>query len=153
MTITIYTDGAYSPQHDTGAWAALLFIAGETITISGIEHQSTHNGMELLAILKGISYVMEQQLCPDEIMIVTDSQYAAGLPRRRDKLVANDFITKKGNELRNAALVRRLLDYVDAYNIRFLKVKAHQPANGQPNYNRDVDKLVRSVLRATVAAV
>ena len=152
MKITIYTDGAYSPQYHIGAWAAMLFIGDSTITLNGIEHQSTHNAMELLAILKGIEYIIARGLSTDEITVVTDSQYAVNLPERKEKLAANNFLTKKGNELRNAALVRRLLDYTAILNIHFVKVKAHQPKTNEPNYNREVDKLVRKILRAAVVS-
>ena len=151
LIVTIYTDGSYSPQHDVGAWAALLFVNDEIVQLSAIEHQTTHNRMELLAIIKSIDWLNENSVHPEEIIVITDSQYAERLPLRKEKLITNNFITKKGNELRNADLLKLLFAHLDTGILRFIKVRAHQPKTGETNYNRVVDELVRALLRGNLA--
>lgn len=132
-----------------GAWAAILFIGNEKITLSGIETNTTHNRMELLAVLNALDYLVKTGN-KKPIHIYTDSQYVARITERKDKLISAGFITKKGTDVRNADLVNRLIQYIENYSITFIKVKAHQKSNGDENINREVDILVRQILRKQV---
>lgn len=133
----------------TGAWAAILFIGNEKITLSGIETNTTHNRMELMAVLNALDYLVKTGN-KKPIHIYTDSQYVALITERKDKLISAGFITKKGTDVRNADLVNRLIQYIENDSITFIKVKAHQKSNGDENINREVDILVRQILRKQV---
>ena len=52
--VTIYTDGACSPNPGPGGWAALLRSGGKEKEISGGEDQTTNNRMELTAALRAL---------------------------------------------------------------------------------------------------
>lgn len=147
----IYTDGSYSPAHDTGTWVALVMVHGSHVIYSGIERGTTHNRMELMAIIKGIEALQQSGLHYSSITIVTDSQYAAGLPGRSGRLLAAGLKTRSGDAIRNADLVDLLLQYIAILPLQFEKVKAHAGKTSSVNYNREVDKLARSLLRSTVA--
>ena len=53
----IYTDGSCHTQHCIGAWASIVFIGNEKIILSGKEINTTHNRMELLAVINAVEYI------------------------------------------------------------------------------------------------
>ena len=52
----VYTDGSCDTQFLTGAWVCILLIGEERQQLSGLEMNTTHNRMELLAVIKGIEF-------------------------------------------------------------------------------------------------
>jgi ribonuclease HI len=147
LTATIYTDGSCHTQTLKGGWAAIIFIDDEKVVLSGEASDTTHNRMELMAVIKAISYVQEKHPTVTAIRIISDSQYVVGLTARREKLTANRFITKKGTEISNADLVKILLQYIVDLPLSFTKIKAHQKKDNELNFNIVVDKLSRSIVR------
>jgi len=145
--INIYTDGSCDPSHKTGGWAAILLIEGQKIILTGKETETTHNRMELLAIIRALEYITMQDMTRCSIIIHSDSQYAVSLIDRRKKLIAADFMTKKNSDIRNEDLVKLLFSYIDSLHPVFKKVKAHQRKTESENYNRDADKLARKTVR------
>lgn len=145
-TITIYTDGSCNTQTCCGAWAAII-LAGEQKTIlCDAEKNTTHNRMELTAVLRSIDFAISNyQGTPLEIY--TDSQYVVNLPERMEKLLNNNFVTKKGNILNNFDLIQELISLVKKHPVSFHKVKAHQKSGDQENLNREVDMICRKVMR------
>jgi ribonuclease HI len=142
----IFTDGSCHSQLKIGAWAAIIFIGDEKVTLTGTEDNTTHNRMEFLAVLKAIEYVNEKGPV-EHIRVFTDSQYVSRIPQRKERILANQFLTQKGTDIRNSDLVDKLINCIDLYNITFIKVKAHQKNDGTINYNREVDKLARKMVR------
>ena len=69
---------------------------------------------------------------------------------RKEKLVTTGFKTKKGTPVRNVDLLKQFFRYLENINVDFIKVKAHQRKTPEKNYNREVDKRVRQILRAEV---
>lgn len=147
----IYTDGSCHTQHKLGAWATMLFIDDIKINLSGFELDTTHNRMELLAVLKSLEYILSYYKKCNEVKIITDSQYVVGLISRKQKLLHQNFITKKGAELNNSDLINQLFNYTNLLKINFEKIKAHSKFNGEINYNNEVDKISRSIVRTEVA--
>jgi len=148
--IEIYTDGSCNPQYKTGGWAALIFNEDEKIVLQGNATETTHNRMELIAVIESIEYVLKEIQEFELIRIYTDSQYVERIPFRADKLVSKDFITKKGKSIQNLDLIQRLITLIETTEIEFIKVKAHQKASDTPNYNREVDKLSRKLVRQQI---
>lgn len=148
--IEIYTDGSCNPKQGIGGWAALIFIDDEKIILQGSDKNTTHNRMELLAVINAIEYVLKKVAEIKLIKIFTDSQYVEQIPRRAAKLVSKDFITKAGNKLQNDDLIQKLIHLTEASNIEFIKVKAHQKTTNTINYNREVDKLSRNIVRKQI---
>jgi ribonuclease HI len=147
LTATIYTDGSCHTQLLTGAWAAIIFIDEEKVVLTGDATDTTHNRMELMAVIKAISYVQEKHPTVTAIRIISDSQYVVGLTDRSKKLTANNFITKKGTQISNADLVKTLLQYIADLPLTFTKIKAHQKKGNELNFNIVADKLSRSIVR------
>jgi ribonuclease HI len=155
MQILIYTDGSCHTQLLIGGWAAILFIGQEKVVLTGTETGTTHNRMELLAVIKAIEYVIANCNQPTPINIISDSQYVIGLDARKEKLSANNFTTKAGNETRNTDLVKQLLYLSVSVPVSFTKIKAHQKKqeDGAVNYNTEVDHLARKLVRDAVAVL
>lgn len=145
--VDIYTDGSCDTQTRRGAWVAILLINGEKVVLSGIASDTTHNRMELAAVIAGITYMEKNFEDNQHLHIYTDSQYVTGLMLRRDKLIKTNFITSKGTLLRNADLIKKLYELETQIHLVFTKVKAHQKQGAAINYNIDADKLVRKLMR------
>lgn len=155
--IIIYTDGSCDTQHAVGAWAAILLVHGIKIVLHGEAENTTHNRMELMAVIEAIEYV-DKQYPNADLEIYTDSQYVVRLPIRMNKLSEKDFHTKKGTLLQNHDLVEHVIHLIVSHSIVFTKVKAHQKADReslphQENYNREVDKLARHLVRQRVNSI
>jgi ribonuclease HI len=150
MSVIIYTDGSCHTQHLIGGWAAIVFMGAEKTILKGKELNTTHNRMELLAVINAIKFVLERDKTIKQLQIVSDSQYVVGLTARQTKLSDKNFTTKKGNEIKNADLVKELLHFVTTLNLDFVKIKAHQQKTDVANYNIDADKLSRKIVRDAV---
>ena len=148
--VEIYTDGSCHTQHLIGAWVAIIFIAGEKIILSGEELNTTHNRMELTAVIKSLQYLQQLNKKIILITIVTDSQYVTGLQEREQKFTAQKFETKKGNTISNLLLVKELLVLINCMPVNFVKIKAHQKKTAEVNYNIEADKLSRNIVRRAV---
>jgi ribonuclease HI len=133
----IYTDGSCDTQSLLGAWAAIILSSSGKIVLSGKEVNTTHQRMELLAVIKALQFVDVPA-----VTVYTDSQYVTGLVGRN--LAAKGFKTKKGAAVRNADLVQELLALEAAMEVTFVKVKAH---GKEFPFNVEVDKLVRGLVR------
>ena len=148
--ITVYTDGSCHTQKRAGAWVAILFIEHQKIVIWGKATDTTHNRMELIAVIAAIEYLLQNNIEFDSLKVITDSQYVVELPNREQKLVAKNFITKKGKDLNNTDLVKKLLALYATHNIVFEKIKAHQKQTTTLNYNIEADILVRKLVREMI---
>ena len=146
----IYTDGSCDTQYCIGAWAAIILIDADKIVLSGVERNTTHNQMELVAVIEAIKYVNNNYSQPADIHIYSDSQYVTGLASRKQKLESSNFITKNGKPIQNTTLVQRLLAYTGTNDLVFEKIKAHQKKTATINYNIEADLLSRKLVREAV---
>lgn len=146
----IYTDGSCHTQKCIGAWAAVILIENHKIVLSGKEIRTTHNRMEILAVINSLKYVQQHFNQIGDVKILSDSQYVIGLIGRQAKFIISDFSTKAGKDIRNVDLVKELLILVSTLNVQFVKIKAHQKPTDTVNYNIEVDKLSRQIVREAV---
>ncbi len=156
--IKIFTDGSCNPTYNIGTWAAILLCGDKKFVITGESLHTTHQRMELLAVIEAITFA-DEKLENHPLDIYTDSQYVVRLIDRKDKLTKNQFITKKGNLLNNSDLIERLIHQIETHKLNFVKVKAHQKSKPEGtnysdisivNFNIEVDKLARKTLRETI---
>jgi ribonuclease HI len=131
-----------------GAWVAILLTdnAGKVV-LSGTVPATTHNRMELWAVIAGVKYVQANFKDIQSLHIYSDSQYVTGLMARQDKLRNANYITSKGTLMRNADLVKEFYVLGAQVQLVFTKVKAHQQQGAEINYNIEADKLVRKIMR------
>lgn len=77
--VTIYTDGACSPNPGPGGWAALLVfispVSGEIVEkeLTGFDPATTNNRMEMMAAIAGLEALKK----PWRVMVWTDSRFVA----------------------------------------------------------------------------
>jgi ribonuclease HI len=147
---TVYTDGSCNPVEGIGAWAAIIFSDGEKVFLSGSDTNTTHQAMELMAALKSFEYILSAKTSGVKIRLHTDSQYLVNLPKRKEKLEASALRTKNQAPVRNAELIRVLFSYLAVLSVTFIKVTAHQRSVNGENYNREVDRLSRKIVRDSV---
>lgn len=148
--VKIFTDGSCNPQKNIGAWAGIILIDNKKEILSGIEKETTHNRMELLAVINSIKFVNENSGI-NEMEIITDSQYVVGILERKNRLTEKKFITKKGNLLNNSDLISELIGMIENQKLIFTKIKAHQKKSDNfENLNIEADKLSRKLVRNEV---
>lgn len=73
--ILVYTDGGCSGNPGPGGWGAVV-INGESETrLSGGEHETTNNRMELTAAIEALKFVQQNFGSERETSVYSDSQY------------------------------------------------------------------------------
>jgi ribonuclease HI len=148
-SICLYTDGSCHTQLKKGAWASIILIRDKKIILEGIATNTTHQRMELMAVIKALLYLKDNNLTNEKIIVCTDSQYVADLLKRKERFVRMDYSTKNSNPIQNVDLVKELIALMEPLFIHFTKVKAHQKSlTADSRYNREVDLLVRKKMRA-----
>jgi len=109
--------------------------------------------MELVAVIKAIDHVLIESIAFDRLVIYSDSQYVVNIKSRLTRLKEKDFLTKAGRSIPNQTEVRHLIRLLEKYPIDLIKVAAHQKQTQNQNYNREVDKLVRRLLREYIRKI
>ena len=120
--IKIYTDGSCLKNPGNGGWAAIINVNNVIKEISGSVKDTTNNKMELMAPIKAIQEVKEQQ----PIEIYTDSQYVKlGITDWIHKWIKNNWQTSKKEPVKNKELWIELYELTKSYEIKWIWVKAH----------------------------
>jgi len=136
--VTIYSDGACDPNPGPGGWAALLIFGKHQKTLTGSEHDTTNNRMELTAAIEALNALKT----PCQVEFYTDSEYlkrgiTEWLPRWRER-----GWQRKGGNLANADLWQALDAAIQRHAIVWRWVRGHA---GDP-YNTRVDLLAREAI-------
>lgn len=148
--IEIYTDGSCHTQLKIGVWAAIVLINNSPQTLEGIVTNTNHNTMELFAVIKALEFVKTQKIEFSKIKVYSDSQYVVNIPDRKEKLKERNFLTNKETPIQNSPQIQNLITWLEKYPIEFVKVLAHQKKSNTINYNREVDKAARRLVRNAV---
>ncbi len=148
--ILIYTDGSCHTQHKIGAWTAIILFSKNEILLKGVEIDTTHNRMELSAVIKALEYISYHHFEKQKILVITDSQYVVGIKNRKGKLEITNFKTQKGRSVQNVDLLKQLISLNETLDVEYVKIKAHQKKTNIRNYNRIVDKISRKLVREYV---
>ena len=120
--IKIYTDGSCLKNPGNGGWAAIININSEIVKISGSVKDTTNNKMELMAPIKALQEIKEQQ----PIEIYTDSQYVKlGITDWIHKWIKNNWQTSKKEPVKNKELWIELFELTKSYEIKWIWIKAH----------------------------
>ena len=120
--IEIYTDGSCLTNPGNGGWAAIININNEIKKISGSAKDTTNNKMELMAPIKALQEIKEQQ----PIEIYTDSQYVKlGITDWIHKWIKNNWLTSKKEAVKNKELWMELYKLNKSHEIKWVWIKAH----------------------------
>lgn len=134
--IVIYTDGCSLGNPGPGGYAVLIKNLGKDVLLSGSFSYTTNNKMELLAVIKALSYFKE----PKKIKIYTDSEYVVkGATEWLPKWKVNGYKTSEGKPIKNRELWEELENWLKFHEVVFIKIPAHK---GHPE-NEKVDKIAK----------
>ena len=132
--VNIYTDGACSGNPGPGGWGAILNYKNHTKEISGYQHETTNNRMELTAVIESLKALKE----PCKITIYSDSQYFCNgiLKGWAENWRKNNWKKSNNKPALNADLWQELLDLMNQHSIEIIWVKGHagHPENERCDY-------------------
>lgn len=135
--VDIFTDGACLGNPGPGGWAALLRCGDAEKEISGSEHATTNNRMELQAAVSALGTLKSQ--C--KVNIYTDSEYVRrGMTEWVKGWIARGWKTAARKSVANRELWEALLAAAEPHEIAWHWVRGH---DGHPE-NERVDELART---------
>lgn len=135
--VEIYTDGACSGNPGPGGWGALLRNGEHEKELSGGEHETTNNRMELMAAIVSL----EQLKRPSRVDLHTDSTYVRdGITKWIHNWERNGWKTAAKKPVKNVDLWKRLQAAMARHEISWHWVKGHA---GHPE-NERADELARN---------
>ena len=131
--VTIYTDGACLGNPGPGGWAALLRSGANEKVLTGSEHHTTNNRMELTAAIQALQALKTS--C--QVELFTDSEYLRrGITEWLPGWRKRGWRRKEG-ALANAELWQALDAAIQSHRITWQWVRSHA---GHPE-NERVDRL------------
>jgi ribonuclease HI len=136
--VTIYTDGACSPNPGPGGWAALLRFGAHEKELTGCEPDTTNNRMELTAAVKALQALKR----PCKVNFYTDSEYLKrGITEWLPGWRARNW-KRKGGALANVDLWQALDAALRSHEISWHWVRGHAGNRD----NQRVDRLAREAI-------
>ena len=122
-TVTIYTDGACSGNPGPGGWGAILEWNGVEKELSGGENPTTHNRMELLAVISALEKL--NQSCIVELY--SDSKYVIDALTKGwlTSWIKNGWRKADKKAVLNVDLWQRLLPLLEKHEMHYHWVKGH----------------------------
>ncbi len=142
--ISIYTDGACSPNPGPGGWGAVLLCDGaqDPQELAGGEKNTTNNRMELSAAIGALSSLSK----PHRVDIFTDSKYlkkgiTEWLPRWRKR----NWQTLENTAVKNQDLWRALALKIRHHDVKWKWLKGH----ADNKWNERADALARAAVQKT----
>ena len=135
--VEIYTDGACKGNPGAGGWGALLRMGAHEKELSGGERQTTNNRMEMTAVIRGLSALIE----PCQVDIYTDSKYVIdGITKWVHGWKKRGWVNASQKPVKNAELWHDLIEAVARHQVEWHWVKGH---SGHPE-NERVDALANA---------
>ncbi len=144
--LTIYTDGACSPNPGPGGWGAVLLSSGTVVReLSGAEAVSTNNRMELCAAVEALRAVNAGA----RVVLYTDSIYLkSGITDWIKKWQANKWRTADKKPVKNSDLWKALLIQIERHQVDWRWVKGH----GTDPHNIRADELAVAARKSLASA-
>jgi len=122
-SVTIYTDGACSPNPGPGGWGAIILgISGKPLEISGYGGTTTNNQMELTAAVEALRSLNG----PHRVVLYTDSKYLKnGITTWIGNWQRNNWRTADRKPVKNAELWQLLLEQNEQHEISWQWLRGH----------------------------
>lgn len=137
--IEIYTDGACSGNPGPGGWGAVMRWNGHEKELSGGQHETTNNRMEMTAVVKALEALKK----PSRVELYTDSTYVKdGLEKWVHGWKKRGWKTADKKPVKNQDLWQELDDLMQKHDVKLHWVKGH---NGHPE-NERADSLARDAI-------
>ena len=135
--VTMYTDGACSPNPGFGGWAAVIIEGEQKRHVTGGAADTTNNRMELQAAIEGLRSLAE----PTRVKLFTDSKYVrSGITSWLTQWVWRGWKTQGKIPVKNQDLWQELSGLTKLHNIEWKWVRGH---NGDP-LNEECDQLAQA---------
>ncbi|MDH5471962.1 MAG: ribonuclease HI [Gammaproteobacteria bacterium] len=140
--VELYTDGACRGNPGPGGWGVLLSYKGKEKELSGGEHETTNNRMELMAAIQGLEALNK----PCDVTLYTDSKYVMqGITEWIINWKAKGWKTAARKPVKNVDLWQRLDKATNSHRVNWVWVKGHSGHNGNERAdelaNRGIDEL------------
>jgi ribonuclease HI len=144
-SIQAYTDGSCKKGH--GGWAWIMFYENSSIVFSesGGEKKTTNNRMEIMALIKLISFLKD--IYHNEIHIHIDSQYVLKtivdggegiLSMRNNKVNYTGWIKRWDSSAKNWDLWKELDKVLNNYLTKDKKICFHWVKGHSKNFGNDL---------------
>ena len=121
--VTIYTDGACSGNPGPGGWGAILIYKDTKLELSGYDHATTNNRMELTAPIQALQKLKE----PCEVRVYSDSAYLVNAFKQHwlENWVRRNWVKSDKKPVENQDLWKEILKLTQIHRIEWIKVKGH----------------------------
>ena len=121
--VEIFTDGACSGNPGPGGWGVLLRMGEHEKELSGGEHETTNNRMELFAAISALGALKE----PCDVKLYSDSAYLVNAFNEHwiDGWKKRGWKNAAGQAVENQDLWFILLAQTKKHHVTFYKVKGH----------------------------
>ena len=122
-TVYIFSDGACSGNPGPGGYGVILRCDGREKEISGGEHETTNNRMELMGVITGL----EALKYPCRVIVQTDSKYVVDAVEKgwARSWRSKGWIKSDKKPALNGDLWASLLDLLDVHEVTFTWIKGH----------------------------
>jgi ribonuclease HI len=128
--VVIHTDGACKGNPGPGGWGALIDRDGSIEELSGGEHATTNNRMEMTAVIRAL----ESLASGTDVALYTDSQYVKnGIETWIHGWKKNGWKTADRKPVKNSDLWRELDTLAARHRISWHWVRGH---NAHPGNER-----------------
>ena len=128
--IKIYSDGSSLGNPGYGGWGTVLEFGEHTKELSGAQHNTTNNIMELKGAIEGIKALTQ----PCNVELISDSKYVVqGINEWLKNWVKNNWKTAAKKPVKNLELWQEYLKVSKQHNITATWVKGHA---GHPQNER-----------------
>lgn len=129
--VTIFCDGACSPNPGAGGWGAILRFNDTERELSGNCPDTTNNRMELTAAVKALELLTE----PCSVTVVTDSQYLANCFKQgwMKNWLKNGWKTSAKKPVKNVDLWKQINSLIEQHEITWEWIEGHA---GHPENER-----------------
>ena len=142
--VVIHTDGACKGNPGPGGWGALIEHDGSVVELSGGEHATTNNRMEMTAVIRALETLAGSGA---DVDLYTDSQYVKnGIETWIHGWKRNGWRTADKKPVKNEDLWRILDALAARHRIRWHWVRGH---NAHPGNERADALANRGVLEVS----
>lgn len=125
--ITVYTDGACKGNPGQGGWGALILENDVKREIYGGESNTTNNRMELMAVIRALELLKEQ----NDITVFTDSTYVQkGISEWIINWKRNGWKSSNKKSVKNKDLWVELDNLNDLMSVKWQWIKGHAGHSG-----------------------
>ena len=125
--IKVYTDGACKGNPGQGGWGALIIENDTEREIYGGESNTTNNRMELMAVIKALELLKEQ----NNITVYTDSTYVQkGISEWIINWKRNGWKSSNKKSVKNKDLWVELDNLNDQMSVKWQWIKGHAGHSG-----------------------